>query len=628
VILLGTLALAAEPRFPWTLPVDVPACVAPCAVAVPIPLEARGPNDPGDCSDLALLDARGAPVAFACYPGAQATAYVYTRTVDHPSAWVWSLEADEPFDTLEVTLPEDSIVAVTGQTLAGAPLFAGRAWRTQEMSSPVFVLPEPTRTLHVQVDPLYLPRGASIDLRAGRRATPVLDPATLEVPLADTWEVADATTSAFQLPHGLPAGLDVTLRVSADVLHRGVTLTDGDAASYLHVGSGTIRRVALGGFPIEQLTLRTDAPIRSGTLLATIDRAQADPIPATSVLLTAPPRALLLRDPEPGPYVLAAGAPAWTTPPSDLQTAVDALARQLHPVAATVGPATANPDWVPPELADGLAAAAVPLPASAHPRWSSPVTGAAGLARMAVPRDVLAVAREDYGDLRLLDADRNQIPYVVRRVPGTNPWDGVTVVRSERPGVTVLDVTLPASPGDEHAPLASLSLTTSATRFTREVHVLRGRGAGQEVLRAQTWWAHDAPGALVFGVDAAVGDALRVEIMNGQDAPLPEITVGASWPRVEVIAWLPEGGATLVYGDPTLEAPGHDLESYADELIGRAAVDATIGPRAEATPPALGIAERIALGLGLFALAAGLGWLIVALLRTTPAPSDEGAAEA
>jgi hypothetical protein len=160
------------------------------------------------------------------------------------------------------------------------------------------------------------------------------------------------------------------------------------------------------------------------------------------------------------------------------------------------------------------------------------------------------------------------------------------------------------------------------------VHVLRGRGAGQEVLRAQTWWAHDAPGALVFGVDAAVGDALRVEIMNGQDAPLPEITVGASWPRVEVIAWLPEGGATLVYGDPTLEAPGHDLESYADELIGRAAVDATIGPRAEATPPALGIAERIALGLGLFALAAGLGWLIVALLRTTPAPSDEGAAEA
>src|SRR5690606_23021062 len=130
-------------------------------------------------------------------------------------------------------------------------------------------------------------------------------------------------------------------------------------------------------------------------------------------------------------HTLYAGAPAGTSPVWDLAVAGPELAREAAPVV-TPGAARPHADWTPPEVRAELAGPGTAVPLDGFTRRAA-VRGE-GLVRIPLPHHVLAEARADLGDLRLLTDDGRQVPYVLRRRMGEAPFADLPVERVERGG--------------------------------------------------------------------------------------------------------------------------------------------------------------------------------------------------
>ncbi|MBT3219940.1 MAG: hypothetical protein HN348_12695, partial [Proteobacteria bacterium] len=383
----------------------------------------------------------------------------------------------------------------------------------------------------------------------------------------------------------------------------------------------TIKRIHIGGTAIDQTTLHPTG-LFGDHLIIHLNNDGLGPLDLPEVTVEVDGVQLLVRNAGEGPHTLYGGAPMGTTPSWDLQAAAPELARLATQTVKTTEP-VANPAYEPPEVQAQLVEPGVEIDLTDF-QWSHPVPGF-GLVRIPLPQEVLTGSRDDLGDLRLVTADKKQVPYILEE-QAQEEWQELTFTREERGEESILRAPL-ANPD---VPVATVTLRTDAQLFSRRVLIQRARGTHLETLRTHYWYGDSEPSSVALVVNSVVGDELILTIENDSDAPLPISSVEASWQPMELIAYLPEGEVSLVYGNGGALTPEYDLWGLSDQLTYRAVTVATVGPREAMKPTPTSFVDRMVLLAGLAILVAGLLGLTLSLLRripeteATPAPASSG----
>ncbi|MEZ4320594.1 MAG: hypothetical protein R3F61_24140 [Myxococcota bacterium] len=639
--LLTTLALAGPTdRYPWVAPVDLP----PTGVhRIRVPPELL-PAWSADGTGMRLVDVDGTTVPFATVstdtnPTRISAQRGTVGTVGPLGYWPsvdgdgWEVQVSErPLDGLEVLLPRTRLATTLelyewdGQ--GWSSLGQHVVWRLDgsEVSSP---LPMPPRLgrFKIVLDPEVVPADDPPGLVGVRYAhtqvplqTVTLDIASTQVPETG-WVRYDVV-----LPQAMaPVWVDVqtpeelfSRRAVAEFVEPWEA-PDVLPSPYIPYTQDTLQRTRLGGARIDQVRLEPQGtPTRR--LAVFVEADGAAPLAVTGVTLGVRGLDLLVRDPGTGPFSLYAGAPVGTSPPSDLQFVAPELARLAEDVLAPDA-RSANPDYVPPEARGGLDAPSTPIDLDRFTERRA-VQSSPGLVRIPLPDDVLAAARPDLGDLRLIDAEGRQIPYILQDDGTLHTWGALPFERTERGGRSFLEVEMP----QPNVMVGVVTLSTDAPLFDRSIALSRPATGRLQTLRAFRWRGDDRPTTVSLALNQRVGRTLVVEIDNGDDPPLPIRAIEAAWPGWEVVAVVPEGGAWLVLGDPRLSAPDHDLWLLREELGQRASEVATLGPPEALAPTPLSLMDRglVAFGVGVMAL--GLLGLTVVLVRGAPerrSPGDD-----
>ena len=619
-------------RYPWQATVEVPATDG--AVRVVIPPDLRQAGEPLDASDLVLLDPDGARVPTALLGPIDQPTPVPARVRPTSNPDIFEIDATERIiDRLDVSLrsgPAAAKVWVEAPTATGWAPVAGPAvvWTYPALGAESGIdLPPTVGPLRVRLQHQGTRPARGVSITAAQVAPTEARPSRLTLPVIDRRLTEDGDVRyAVALPHSLPIAA-VTLGVEEPFVERDARLlgfeVGGDwerpfALTWdLSGPTTTLQRVHLGAVALDRLTLPGPDQAIHDTLVVSVDSAGRAPLTIPEVTLDLPGRELMLLRPAAGIYTLLAGAPAGTTPPTDLQAALPEVAA-LAWVDGAVGEAQPNPTWRPPEDRASLAEPGAALNADGL-SWQAPVTGA-GLSRVPLSAHVLTHARRDLGDVRLVDGAGDQVPFVLRRLPRDRDQTAAPFTRTEEARSSLLRV--PVSTPD--LPLSTVTLRTDAPTFARTVTLYRAAGSVLEPLRTVEWVGDDRPVALPLSIDRVVGDELVLRIDNGDDAPLPLQAIDLSWPTWELIAVLPTGGATLLYGDPDRTRPTYDLALLTHTLLPRAKAVASLGEPTKRTPPPRSALDEGMLLLGIAVLVGGLLALTIQLVRGVR--EDEGAA--
>ncbi len=584
---------------------------------VEVPAELLDPVFSAEHSDVLLVDAAGTVLPLARVLGGAARERVNARfTLESPGLWR-ATELERTVDVVIVRLRDHRAATVTVTGPNGLLASPARVWNLGPSQQSAIVLDRPVLgdlAIALVPDP---PASADVIAEIELLTGPAEPTADLRwVPVTDFgW--AEGGTHRYQVD--VPADLPVSaLRFDPadDIFDRKVGVVRGLGGLGPRARphpvpplDGEIARRAFGGSRHDRTRVAL-APSAGDRLEIAITGEPA--LHISEVGLEVPGLWVLARDVGPGPHFLYGAGPAGDAA-GELQIADDELLR-MATVRVEAGAAEANPTWIPPET--GISEPGAPADLS-RMRVERDL-GGEGLVRIPLDAHVLGTARGDLGDLRLVDPSGRQIPFILRERPGEMAANEVRFDRTESGSRSRLRVKL----ADPNVPVSSITLTTSARAFSREIRVMRERAAHLEPVRAWTWTSDRAGGGLTLDLSERFGDELVVEIDNGDDAPLPIETVKLGLPAWELVALVPPGGATLVYGDPRTLRPTYDLDQVRDRLLRRSPAVATVGEPRSRVKVAPWF-DRVLAALGVAALAIGLLILTGSVLRAVPPPEAE-----
>lgn len=629
---------------PLQATLDLSACAsagdgAPQVVRVDLPPGLRAEGRPSDGTDLVVVGPQGQKVRAA-----------FTRESPEPERKAVSFEPstdptqylipgfDRPIDGLRLELGGRRRLAVTAQVWRRSPQGLvphgdpTLLWRTDEAEQVSIRFP-PTR------DPLELRLQwhhgyGGRDIRAERllRRPEAAQPTTLRLPVQSSWvDEGGSAHYTVALPHPIGGGR-LRLLAQGSVFSREVELfaSTGSLGGPESLGRGRVERILLGDAVVDQQQLQLSTGTASDRLDITVFGEGLEPLTIPEVELELPGESLLLYEPPQGALQLFGGGPTGASTLDDVRVAGPELGRLVQ-CAATVGPVLPNPAWVAPEVASGLMEAGQSLDAAGfRMRWAVP--GGSGLSIIPLPTAVALASRRELADLRLLDSEGRQLPYLLRQQAQRRVLEGVEFERQEDGSTTRIVIKNP----EPDVILEAVTLRTTAPVFDRGVSLQRPAGGSLEVLRSASWRWSEAAGAempaegrrFVVSIGQAVGDTLVLSIDNGDDAPLPFEGVELSVVGSELITMVPEGGATLYVGHRSLGPPDHDIGMLTRLLWRRDMQTVTLGEgqRVELAP--MTGAERAAVWGGLLGMIAGMGFLIVRLARSAPQGDEATAAPA
>jgi hypothetical protein len=336
----------------------------------------------------------------------------------------------------------------------------------------------------------------------------------------------------------------------------------------INLGSGAIERLNLEGTAVEHLSLELGGVPLGDRLILQVEDGRDAPLAIKAVRLRLPQARLVVTDAGAGPHTLYAVPTLPDERPHDLTHATAELLRSDPPLAVPAGWA-ANPEYNPAAaLPEGLLRGA-PAEVTMH-KGSRTMSGVAGQAtRWSLPVDLLAQTARDLSDLRVVDGEGRQVPYLIDK-------DGVralssTTTREEQGKTTKLTLRL-----DQRTVVQRVILRAEDPAFSREIRVEAH----------QRYWERtpdDAPSPLSLDLSGQVLDSLEILIGNGDDAPLGPITVELYGPVISVLAVHPGDGARLYYAGEA-ESPSYDLSLLAPVLLRGALQVGELGPHEEMSP--------------------------------------------
>jgi hypothetical protein len=281
----------------------------------------------------------------------------------------------------------------------------------------------------------------------------------------------------------------------------------------------------------------------------------------------------------------------------------------LRLAVAGLGEVAPNPAFDPtPALAFAMRpAAALDARRYTHRQPFHAAPSSEGLLAVELALELLAVARADLADVRVVDAAGNQWAYLVERdaavVTRDLPMHGP---RTEE-GVSRYEIALPVAP----ASLDALVLHAGAPYFDR-AFTLEAEGVEGPAYRAGTGRLtrrRGDPRPVRIPVDGSRVTALELSVPDGDDAPLDFERAEGRFgvPRLYLPA--PEGEYALLAGSPDETAPVYELERVREMVLAVAAATAT--PGTVDRNPDYSAAARLARGRGLHTL---LLWSAIVLV--------------
>lgn len=301
-----------------------------------------------------------------------------------------------------------------------------------------------------------------------------------------------------------------------------------------------------------------------------------------------------------------------------------------RPVEAEVSPG-AESEKPTSEAADRRPGAATPE-GPFEGRWSVETPeGPVPWASLELPPELYRVAAVDLHDVRLAAGghlvpfllDGEARPVVVQHLVDRQPQPE----EGNEGAVSVLEL------GEERRPAWSqVVVATELSPLERRVRLTgtAGRspdGKERRVGGAWTPWRCAVPPPLPCVVDlrppaAPSGTTWRLEIDDGDDAPLPSLTVEILRRRHRLVFPIPvEGDLQLLAGHADLGAAHFDLARRAEQILAEPAAAAGVGPFEPEAPTA---DSRLARALWLVGLAAAVAVLLWVLARTLKPRDPEG----
>ncbi len=624
-LLLTGLAAAADPSgHPLAAEIELPR-----ADTLRLDLGADWLQRCPDPDSYLILDAQGREIPFAARSsdaeGAPRREPLRWEPVRADRGWAWRVQgpaSGEPARSLHLSaLPSGSVVELwLGDPTGGGEGERHVLWNLPRTGAGTNLeLPLPAGREHGPWLVRAIASEGAGNLRAHRDlgfeaevAHPwTVEPASIELSVEGPVRSSSHSSDwRLELPRpGMPLrGLD--LEIGDPLFSRPITLMHGGLdAEPRALSSGTIERMNFGRAWVDATRLRLGGSAELDLLLRVEDGRSA-PLDLRAVRLEIPGQALLVPQVEAGRYILLGCGPAGHA--YDLERLDERLAEL--PAERIQAPAPQDhAAWDAASVGRGLLA---PGPVMPRPdfAWERPVRGPAGLVRLRLDDHMLAQTRPGQPDLRFLDEEDRQLPFLLRPDLLGRVRRDLEAQRSEQGAEShlVLELPLAGLPG------RALALSSDRSLFEREVTVWDGApGSGRPLARATWRGADEGVSHLLLALDGRLGERLTVVIDNGDNPPLPLeppelITRTAS-------AWLalPSAGAVrAVYGHPALAAPSYDLALLREQVLEQPVRSAELGDPS-ALPPLQPRSDRGRLPLlAVVVLSALLVGLFVRLTRT------------
>ncbi|MEZ4337635.1 MAG: hypothetical protein R3B82_13535 [Sandaracinaceae bacterium] len=199
-----------------------------------------------------------------------------------------------------------------------------------------------------------------------------------------------------------------------------------------------------------------------------------------------------------------------------------------------------------------------------------------GLSRVRLPASVIAAAQDDLDDVRIVDADGAQWPYL-RGAEAEDPL-ALRAERSETDGRSVYALALPVG----RARIGRLELATDAPYVSRPftLYSVDAEGARSVLVRGRLEREPREARPLVVAWSPRSVERLVLEVEDGSDAPLElgEVTAYAVSPTLYLAA--PDGTYRVLVGDPAAGPPSYEIEAARALVLSVRAADAAVADAA------------------------------------------------
>jgi hypothetical protein len=256
-----------------------------------------------------------------------------------------------------------------------------------------------------------------------------------------------------------------------------------------------------------------------------------------------------------------------------------------------------------------------------HRRTITAPPSAEGVTRIPIDPSVVAVARRDLADLRVIDADARQWPYVLRTEAYREDAKLAIEVTTGERGRSHVRLTPPVAP----AWVDGITLTIDRAFFDRPYRLLGDLPDGAErhhatLASGRLSRAVGAAGTIEIGFTGTRVDALDLWIDDGDEAPLPIASAVATQPLAEIRLVAPPGAYTLLVGDASAEPPRYEIAKLRDRVLAATAPTCALGPLGpspdhQAPAPRHEERQQIALWAAMAIAVVGLGWITLRLSR-------------
>jgi hypothetical protein len=228
-----------------------------------------------------------------------------------------------------------------------------------------------------------------------------------------------------------------------------------------------------------------------------------------------------------------------------------------------------------------------------------------GLSRLRLTPEDVAVARADLADVRIVDSNESQWPYLVELHAGKTSVS-LSLTEQDRNGRTSV---YRLEPRVAPLPLNSIRFDVNAAYFDRPYELLVTDEEGSERTASRGRRRKDGrnPKPVSISFDAGRVSALELRIEDGDDAPLTLGPVSAQLPLADVFLVAGEGNYHLLVGHPDEEAPRYELERVRDVVLAVKASPVVSGPLEK--NPRFSARSRLAPGSTL--LHKGIVWTVL-----------------
>ncbi len=256
------------------------------------------------------------------------------------------------------------------------------------------------------------------------------------------------------------------------------------------------------------------------------------------------------------------------------------LARQLP--EATIGSLSDNPRFDDgPALRFAMRPGRAPDPSVfTHVATLTVADATEGLSRVRLPVSVLAAARADLADLRIVDGEGRQWPYL-RAPDEPDVIDTEIGVPREDSRASRYEIELPAS----WATVSRVDLMTDAPYVSRDFELfgLDEHGRRVSLSRGRLSRGPNEAGPIELAITPRRVSGLELVVVDGDDAPLSFSAVRVTVPSPTLYLAAPDGSYRVLVGDPEADPPEYEIDRARALVLSVRSVDAVVGA-ADANP--------------------------------------------